>query len=93
MYRGSPNVSHIKSKEQCLTASVFHLVKGKRFGIFSLFTESLALKRPVLYDAEDHGKILFIGHLDPAVLIRIVASEYISQPLGRNNRHLDLNVH
>lgn len=35
----------------------------------------------MLYDAEDHGQILLIGHLNPAVLIRIVAPEYIGQPL------------
>lgn len=37
---------------------------------------------PKSYDAEDHGKILLIGHLDPAILIRVIASEYVRQPLG-----------
>lgn len=38
----------------------------------------------VLYYIEDHGKILFIWNLDPAVLIRIVPPENISQPLQYN---------
>lgn len=37
----------------------------------------------VLYYIEDHGKILFIWNLDPAVLIRIISPENISQPLQK----------
>lgn len=50
----------------------------------------------VSYDAEDHGEILLVGHLNPAVLISIVPSEHIRQPLGRrekNNRHFCSDCH
>lgn len=42
----------------------------------------LAVHRAWLYDAEDHGEILLIRHLNPAILIRVIASEYVCQPLG-----------
>ena len=44
----------------------------------------LAVHRAWLYDAEDHGEILLIRHLNPAVLIRVIASEYVCQPLQDN---------
>jgi hypothetical protein len=34
-----------------------------------------------LYNAEDHGEILLIRHLNPAVLICVVAPEYVCQSL------------
>lgn len=42
------------------------------------------------YNAEDHTEVLLIGHLNPAILISIITSEYISQPLKmwRKKKHL-----
>lgn len=42
----------------------------------------------VLYYIEDHGKILFIWNLDPAVLIRIISPENISQPLQKHRKRI-----
>lgn len=39
------------------------------------------------YDAEDHGQVLLVGHLNPAVLIRIVTPEYIGQPLKNGEKN------
>lgn len=42
----------------------------------------------ILYYIEDHGKILFIWNLDPAVLIRIISPENISQPLQKHRKRI-----
>lgn len=42
----------------------------------------------VLYYIEDHGKILFIWNLDPAILIRIVPPENVGQPLRRVQKRI-----
>lgn len=69
------------------TASAPRFVQGGRFGMSSLLRRHAAARRsPGLYDAEDHGKVLLVGHLDPAVLVRVVASEDVRQPLGENHR-------
>lgn len=38
----------------------------------------------MLYDAEGHGQILFIQHPNSAILIPIIMSAYIRQPLQEN---------
>lgn len=44
------------------------------------------------YDAEDHGQVLLVGHLNPAVLIRIVTPEYIGQPLKKGGeKHVSVH--
>lgn len=47
----------------------------------SLSSYAVHVHEAALDDAEDHGEILLIGHLNPAVLIRVVTSEYVRQPL------------
>lgn len=53
---------------------------------FSVFLHAvLAVHKASLYDAEDHGEILLIRHLNPAILIGVIASEYVRQPLGETD--------
>ena len=35
----------------------------------------------VLYHIEHHGEVLFVRHLDPAILVCVVAPEHVRQPL------------
>lgn len=44
------------------------------------------------YDAEDHGKVLLIGHLNPAILVSVVATKHISQPLRRREKIIEVFV-
>lgn len=39
-----------------------------------------------LYYIKDHGKILFIWNLDPAVLVCVVSPEHVGQPLQKKHR-------
>lgn len=55
---------------------------GKEFGIFSFLHAVLDVHKAWLYNAENHGEILLVRHLNPAILIRVIASEYVCQPLG-----------
>lgn len=54
---------------------------GKEFGIFSFLHAVLDVHKAWLYNAENHGEILLVRHLNPAILIRVIASEYVCQPL------------
>lgn len=82
---GPQVIDDTKSKGRTVsTASVLHFVQGKNLAFSVSFPASCCcVQRPVLYDAEDHGEVLLVRHLNPAVLIRVVASEYVCQPLGK----------
>ncbi|KAL6049252.1 hypothetical protein STEG23_007068 [Scotinomys teguina] len=56
-------------------------VTGMRFGIFSLFFCACCSQGLVTQNAEDCGEILLIRHLNPAILICVMAFEYVGQPL------------
>lgn len=82
MYSQVPKYERYSQWEgQHLTAAVPCSITGKGFGIFSLLHAVLAVLKVWLYNAEDHGEILLIRHLNPAILIRVIASEYVCQPL------------
>jgi len=48
--------------------------------------------RAPLYDGEDHGQVLLVGHLDPAILVRVVAPEHVRQPLRTERTRTKVKV-
>ena len=89
---GSPNINDTKSKGRAVsTASTLRFIKGKNsaFSVFFYVSHAAACKRPVWHDAEALGETLFTRPLNPAILIRMVMSEYVRQPLGGEHRRLD----
>lgn len=75
-----------KKKKSCSVHRSRHPVGAACFGTVVSTCALLCVDPCMLYYIEDHGKILFIWNLDPAVLVCVVPSEHVSQPLWNKKK-------